>query len=94
VRHRVVALLLELVEAHGQACGRGWEIRLRLSHQELANLIGATRETVTSILGQLQRRGWVAIERRQITVLDRQRLADEADETEAAPPAPCGPKGR
>jgi len=94
VRHRVVSLLLELVESHGQACGRAWEIRLRLSHQELANLIGATRETVTANLGRLQREGLVQIERRRITILDRRRLTDEADETEVAPPEPCGPKGR
>src|SRR5262245_7378392 len=46
-RERIVALLLELLQSHGRPAGAGWEIRLRLSHQELANLIGATRETVT-----------------------------------------------
>src|SRR5439155_7688767 len=50
-RERTVALLMELLEAHGQRMANGgWEIRLRLSHQELANLIGATRETVTGTL--------------------------------------------
>src|SRR5207237_5728600 len=63
-RERIVGLLAELLETHGQrATGGGWEIRLRLSHQELANLIGATRESVTLALGQLQREGLIAIHR-------------------------------
>jgi CRP-like cAMP-binding protein len=94
IRERAVALLLELVESHGQARGAAWEVRLRLSHQEIANLIGATRETVTLELGQLQREGLVRIERRRITVLDHQRLADEAGETAPGPPEACSGKGR
>jgi CRP-like cAMP-binding protein len=76
-RERTVALLLELLDSHGQRAGAGWEIRLRLSHQELANLIGATRETVTVTLGQLQREGLIEVRRRRIYVLDRGRLAAE-----------------
>ena len=77
-RERIVSILLELLESHGSlACGR-WEIRLRLSHQELANLIGSTRESVTVTLGQLQRDGLIAVARRRITVLDRDRLTAES----------------
>src|SRR4029077_19865732 len=54
VRQRVVALMMELVETHGKLEGDGWTLRLPLSHQDLASLIGATRETVTLTLGQLQ----------------------------------------
>jgi CRP-like cAMP-binding protein len=76
-RERIVSLLLELLEQYGQARGPFWEIRLRLSHQDLANLIGATRETVTVTLGQLQRDRLVRVDRKLITVLDRARLAAE-----------------
>ncbi|HYT92720.1 MAG TPA: Crp/Fnr family transcriptional regulator [Gemmataceae bacterium] len=76
-RERVVALLLELLESHGQAAGPHWEIRLKLSHQELANLIGATRETVTLTLGRLQAERFIRVRRRQIVILDRNRLAEE-----------------
>lgn len=79
-RERTVSLLLELLESHGQCVEDAWEIRLRLSHQDLANLIGATRESVTLALGQLQREGLIAIHRRLIRVVDRERLAGEADE--------------
>jgi CRP/FNR family transcriptional regulator, cyclic AMP receptor protein len=77
-RERIVALLMELLESHGGPTEHGWEINLRLSHQEIANLIGATRETVTVTLGQLQRERMVKVDRRRITVLDRARLAAEA----------------
>jgi CRP-like cAMP-binding protein len=89
-RERTVAVLLELLGSHGQLVGGRWEIGLRLSHQELANLIGATRETVTLTLGQLQKEGLVEVTRRRITVLDRGRLAAEGagESPRAARPAP------
>jgi CRP-like cAMP-binding protein len=80
-RERVVALLLELLDTHGQKDSDGWEIRLRLSHQDLANLIGATRETVTVTLGQLQRDGFIEVRRQRIRVLKRARLMAESDTT-------------
>ena len=78
VRQRVVALMLELLETHGKIDGAAWEIDLPLSHQDLASLIGATRETVTLTLGQLQHEKLIRVQRRRLTVLDRPRLAAEA----------------
>jgi CRP-like cAMP-binding protein len=77
-RERVAAVLLELLDSHGEAQKQGWRVRLPLSHQDLANLIGATRETVTLTLGRLQREGLILVQRRRLVVLDRQRLANEA----------------
>ena len=76
-RERAVALLVELLDSHGRLTGDRWEIRLRLSHQELASLIGSTRETVTATLGQLQREGLIEIFRRRIAVLNPDRLRAE-----------------
>lgn len=73
-RERISSLLLELLDSYGERVGDRWEIRLRLSHQELANLIGATRESVTLILGHLQLEGLIQVRRRRITVLDRDAL--------------------
>jgi CRP-like cAMP-binding protein len=87
-RERTVALVLELLESHGQRMPTGaWEVRLRLSHQELANLIGATRESVTLALGRLQREGLITMHRRLIRVPDRAKLSAAADEITAAPVA-------
>lgn len=51
-------------------------IRLTIpfSHQELANLIGATRETVTITLGHLRNEGLIYIKRRVIVLIDPERL--------------------
>jgi CRP/FNR family transcriptional regulator, cyclic AMP receptor protein len=78
IRWRIVALMLELLETHGKLVGDAWEIVLPLSHQDLASLIGATRETVTVTLGQLQDEKLIRVQRRRLTVLDRARLAAEA----------------
>jgi CRP-like cAMP-binding protein len=90
-RERLLSLLQELLEFHGRPAGGAWEIGLRLSHQELANLIGATRETVTLALGQFQREGLIRVNRRLITVVDRRRL--EAAANGLPPPGPpAGPR--
>jgi len=91
-RERTAALLLELAEAHGERVGNHWEIRLQLSHQDLANLIGATRETVTVTLGQLQREGLIEVNRRRIHILDRGRLAAEGNGPPPAEPHRPGPR--
>lgn len=85
IRERTLLMLMELLESHGRASGKRWEIDLRLSHQEFANLIGATRETVTLTLGQLQREGVLVVNRRRITILDRDRLGAEANGAAASP---------
>src|SRR5262249_19696942 len=76
-RERMVHLLLELVEAYGERAGQRCEIPLKLTHQELASLIGVTRETVTVVLGRLQFERLIKIHRRRITVLDCNRLFQE-----------------
>ncbi len=86
-RERVSHLLLELLETHGIADGDVWQISLRLSHQEIASLIGATRESVTLILGQLQLEKLIQVHRRQLTVLDRDRLYCET-KGQSPPAAP------
>ena len=75
-RERLVHLLLELAEQYGQMTEGGVELRIRLSHQDLANIIGSTRETVTVVLGVLQAEGRLKLGRRKIVLSDIARLAD------------------
>jgi CRP-like cAMP-binding protein len=84
-RDRMVRLLIELTESHGERAGNRCAIRLPLSHQDLASLVGLTRETVTHVLGQLQGDGLIRVERRRLTVLDCPRLAQEAGELPTVP---------
>lgn len=79
-RDRVIHLLLELTEKYGRQTEAGVELQIRLSHQEMASIIGSTRETVTVFLGQLQAEGLLTIARRRITLLAPDKLATEVDE--------------
>ena len=74
-RERLVHLLLELAEQYGKPSPAGLLLGIKLSHQDLASVIGATRETVTVILGELQEEGLIEVGRRKITLLHTQRLA-------------------
>lgn len=76
-RGRVVRMLLELSETHGDAVGERVEIRIPLSHHDLAGLVGMSRETVTLALGELQSAGLVEVSRRRIVVADVRRLSRE-----------------
>ena len=80
-RERLVHLLLELVEQYGQSDAAGWRIGMKLSHQDLANVIGATRETVTLELGHLQLAGLLRVGRQKIVVRDLERLAQSVGAT-------------
>ncbi len=50
IRDRVLFLLVKLSEQFGVAAGEYHRIDLPLTHRELANMIGATRESVTVVL--------------------------------------------
>ena len=79
-RERVVHLLIEMSEKYGRQTENGLELNIKLSHQEIASLIGSTRETVTVMLGQLQSEGKIKIARRRITILDLGKLRHEVSE--------------
>ena len=78
-RERLVHLLLELAEEYGVPSERGVELRIRLSHQDLASIIGSTRETVTVVLGELQAEGSLRLGRKRIVVTDLRRLASSVN---------------
>jgi CRP/FNR family cyclic AMP-dependent transcriptional regulator len=83
-RERMNRLLLELVQSHGERVGFNYEIRLPLSHLDLAGLIGVTRETVTVVLGQMQAEGLIRVQRRRITVLNCRGLSGAGRTTNGA----------
>jgi len=91
-RERLVYLLLDLAGKYGRSSADGVLIGIRLSHQELAGMIGSTRETVTVLLGELQAEGSIGIERRHIILkqLDRLAAAVDVPPPEVASPAPGG----
>lgn len=74
-RDRLVHLLLELAEEYGRAEPDGIALGIKLSHQEMASIIGSTRETVTVLLGELQHEQLIQLARRRVKVCDLERLA-------------------
>ena len=71
---RVAKRLLELAADHGVPAEVGRRIDLSLSQDELASWTGATRETVSRALRLMRALGWIATDRRAITVLDPEAL--------------------
>ncbi len=66
--HRLALVLLSLAREHGMATPKGTKIGVRLTHDDLAKLIGTTRETVTTQMNRLSRKGMVRREGRVIVV--------------------------
>lgn len=58
-------------------------VAIRLTHEQLADLVGATRETVTRVLGELRDRGALTLRRGRIIVHDPVRLRMLADDETA-----------
>lgn len=65
---RLKNVLLRLCEEHGKETPKGTLIPLRLTHEDLANLIGTTRETVTTQMIRFRRMGLVKRQDRFIVV--------------------------
>ncbi|MEK6238886.1 MAG: Crp/Fnr family transcriptional regulator [Planctomycetales bacterium] len=74
-RERLIHLLLDLAEQYGYHTEQGVQLSIKLSHQDLASVIGSTRESVTVALGELQAERYLRIDRRRITLLQTDRLA-------------------
>lgn len=72
---RLAHLLLELGKSDGAQEPRGIRIKAKLTHQEMANLIGCSRETVSATLGQFRDEGLLQLDGRTMTILDSKGLS-------------------
>jgi CRP-like cAMP-binding protein len=75
---RVAKALLELAERFGTQEGDGVRVHHDLTQEELAQLVGASRETVNKALADFASRGWMRVDSRAVTILDADRLARRA----------------
>ena len=75
VPHRLAGLLIKLGEEYGEESPEGTLINLSLSRQDLAAIVGTSRETVTRELKKMERAGLVRINRRLITIVDQPGLS-------------------
>ncbi len=75
---RVAKALMDLGEKFGQVTGEGLMVTHDMTQEELAQLVGASRETVNKALADFAQRGWIRLESRQVTILDVERLGRRA----------------
>jgi len=75
---RVASLLLRLSEVHGRVGPRGVTVDLRLTHQEIGNMVGATRETITNVLSDLRGEGLIDVRKKRVLLLDQAKLRELA----------------
>lgn len=68
VSTRLVTLLLNLSDRFGEANGSGMLLSVRLTHQDLANMIASTREAVSKVMSEFQREGMIKVQSRKIVV--------------------------
>ena len=71
---RVAKALLDLADRFGTPTDEGVHVPHDLTQEELAQLVGASRETVNKALAEFVQRGWIRLEARAVVILDLQRL--------------------
>lgn len=76
VRDKLSHLLRQLSRKYGVKTGKQLRIEKRFTHEDLANMIGASRETVTKMLGLLEKEGVITREGRHL-LIDPSRFSRE-----------------
>ncbi len=74
VRSRTVKMICRLSEQYGTPKPGGTLINMKLTHQQLANMVGTVRESVTKVLQDLQEDGIIAIDKKYILVKEPESL--------------------
>ncbi len=75
---RVAKALLDLADRFGEPQGDGLQVHHDLTQEELAQLVGASRETVNKALADFAARGWLQLSAKSVLLLDAERLAKRA----------------
>ena len=79
-RHKLVHLLLVLVQRHGRRHSNGSQsIDLPVSRRDLASMVGTRHETISRIIGRLETDGVAHFSGRQVTIPSVEALAGEID---------------
>ncbi|HBX24521.1 MAG TPA: Crp/Fnr family transcriptional regulator, partial [Desulfotomaculum sp.] len=71
---RAASMLLFLAGEQGKKTENGIEIDISLTNQDLANLIGTSRETANRILNDFRRQKAIAVNKSRVTILDKYKL--------------------
>jgi CRP/FNR family transcriptional regulator, cyclic AMP receptor protein len=75
---RVAKALLQMADRFGSRESDGLRVKHDLTQEELAQLVGASRETVNKALADFVHRGWIQLQGKSVVVLDEDRLRRRA----------------
>ncbi len=75
---RVAKSLLQMASRFGTRDGGVLRVTHDLTQEELAQLVGASRETVNKALADFASRGWLRLDGKSVIILDPERLARRA----------------
>jgi CRP/FNR family transcriptional regulator, cyclic AMP receptor protein len=75
---RVAKALLDLEERFGVPTPDGIQVNHDLTQEELAQLVGASRETVNKALADFAARGWIQLAAKSVLIVDNDRLRKRA----------------
>jgi CRP/FNR family transcriptional regulator, cyclic AMP receptor protein len=75
---RVAKALLDLADRFGVQTPEGVQVNHDLTQEELAQLVGASRETVNKALADFTARGWIQLAAKSVLVTDTDRLRKRA----------------
>lgn len=75
---RVAKALLQLANRFGTQEGANLRVTHDLTQEEIAQLVGASRETVNKALAEFAHRGWIRLEGKSVLIVDTESLAKRA----------------
>jgi CRP/FNR family transcriptional regulator, cyclic AMP receptor protein len=71
--------IYQLAQKHGIRDAHGIIIDLKITHQELAEMVGTSRETVTRVLTRLREQGIIEVDQRRISLIDPKALMESTE---------------
>ncbi|MBS4032798.1 MAG: Crp/Fnr family transcriptional regulator [Clostridiales bacterium] len=73
---RLAGLLIRFIRREGKRTADGVILDLELTRQEMASMIGTSRETVARILSRFQKDGILILDKQRIVIIDEEKLRD------------------
>ncbi len=78
--NRISRTLLDLCERHGKKTELGIEIDTAITRQDIANMVGTSRETVSRVISELKKEKILDTSSKKIIVMDKNKLTECIDE--------------
>jgi len=74
VEERIAKTLISLLDDFGIPDGESYILKIKLTHQDIADLIASTRETTTATINKLIKEGLIAYEGKYIRIVDKDNI--------------------